>query len=122
MKINYNGNEYNVENNPEIREFFKEEIKKSELKNIIAARYNNEVASLKHRLHKDGTIEFINMQDRDGRIIYIRGLLYIMSKAFYEVYPEALLTVNYQLSNAMFCEIDNMPITEEMISNVRNCW
>ena len=120
MKINYNGNEYNVEGNPEIREFFKEEIKNSELKNIIAARYNNEVASLKHRLHKDGTIEFINMQDRDGRIIYIRGLLYIMSKAFYEVYPEALLTVNYQLSNAMFCEIDNMEITEEIISNVRN--
>ena len=36
-----------------------------------------------------------------------------MSKAFQEVYPEALLTVNYQLSNAMYGSVDNMEVTEE---------
>ena len=42
-----------------------------------------------------------------------------MSKAFSEVYPEALLTVNYQLANAMFGNIDNMEITEDIILNVK---
>ena len=41
-----------------------------------------------------------------------------MSKAFNKLYPEALLTVNYQLSNSTFCQIDNMQVTEEMIKNV----
>ena len=36
-----------------------------------------------------------------------------MAKAFKEEYPEAKLTVNYQLSNSMYCVIDNMEITEE---------
>ena len=120
MKITCNGKDYEVEEGLEIRQAFAEEIQNCGIKNVIAARYNNEVASLKHKIKKDGTIEFINYQNRDGRIIYVRGLLYIMSKAFNEVYPEALLTVNYQLSNAMFCEIDNMEVTEEMIVNIKN--
>ncbi|MBR3696654.1 MAG: nucleoside kinase [Clostridia bacterium] len=88
-------------------------------KDVIAARYNNEIASLKHIIDKDGEISFINRKDRDGRIIYIRGLLYIMSKALIECYPKAMLTVNYQLSNSMFCTIDNMNITDELIKNVK---
>ena len=43
-----------------------------------------------------------------------------MAKALNELYPEALLSVNYQLSNAMFCKIDNMEITEEIIKNLKN--
>ena len=43
-----------------------------------------------------------------------------MSKAFSEVYPKALLTVNYQVSNAMFGTIDNMKVTKEMIEKVKS--
>lgn len=119
MNIKCNGKDFEIEEGLEIREALAEEIKNCGLKDVIAARYNNEVASLKHKIKKHGTIDFINYQNKDGRIIYVRGLLYIMSKAFHEVYPEALLTINYQLSNAMFCEVDNMEVTEEMIANVK---
>ena len=120
MKIKCNGKEFDIEKGTEIRVALKDEIENCGLKHVIAARYNNEVASLKHTVRKDGTIDFINTQNKDGRIVYIRGLLYLMSKAFHEVYPEALLTVNYQLSNAMFCQVDNMEVTEEMIANVKS--
>lgn len=120
MKITYNNQDFFFDEKKPIYEAFKNPIESHECGEVIAARFNNEIASLKHILDTDGEISFINRQDRDGRIIYIRGLLYIMSKAFNEVYPEALLTVNYQLSNAMFCTIDNFEITEEMVSNVRN--
>ena len=98
-----------------IKEGLKVQIEKSDVKDIIAARYNNEVVSLDKEINKDGKIEFINKQNRDGRYIYIRGALYIASKAISELYPKALLTVNYQLTNAMYCQIDNMEVTDEMI-------
>ncbi len=103
-----------------IRNGLKAQMEKCEIKEIIAARFNNEVVSLDKEIDKDGKIEFINMQNRDGRYIYIRGALYIASMAISELYPEALLTVNYQLSNAMYCQIDNMEITEEMIVKIKN--
>ena len=85
---------------------------------IIACKCNNEVKSLNHVIKQDDTIELIDATTRDGRRIYIRGLLYIMSKALYDLYPKAFLTVNYQLSNAILCEIDNMEITEELIKKL----
>lgn len=102
-----------------IKEGLKVQIEKSDAKDIIAARYNNEVVSLDKEINKDGKIEFINKQNRDGRYIYIRGALYIASKAISELYPKALLTVNYQLTNAMYCQIDNMEVTDEMIEKVK---
>ena len=67
----------------------------------------------------DGEVSFRNIQYRDCRIIYIRGLLYITSMAFREVYPMAMLTVNYQLSNAMFVTIDDFIITDDVINNIK---
>ena len=114
MKIICNDKEFNIKDRIQIREALKDEIPE----NAIAAVYNNEVVSLKHTIKKDGEISFIDRSDRAGKQIYIRGLLYLMSKAFYDVYPNAKLTVNYQLSNSMFCEIDNMEVTDEVIEKV----
>ena len=33
-------------------------------------------------------------------------------------YSQALITVNYQLYHSMFCEIDNLDLTEEMMELV----
>lgn len=116
MKIILENQEYQIESNQTIKEVFGEQINTEE---IIAARYNNFIASLNHTIKKEGTIQWIKKTEKDGRIIYIRGLLYLMSKAFHDLYPEAHLTVNYQLSSAMFCEIENMEITQEIIHHVK---
>ena len=39
--------------------------------------------------------------------------------AFNRVYPKALLTVNCQLSNSIYCSVENMKVTNEMITNIR---
>ena len=119
MKIIYENKEYNIEKGVPIGEAFKTEIKNNSKEEIIAARLNNIIESLKAPILADGEIEFISRKEKDGRNIYIRGLLFLMCKAFSEVYPEALLTVNYQLSNAMFGTVDNMKITEEVVANVK---
>jgi len=118
MKITYNNEAYNIQEGTVILDVFAEKIQETE---AIAAIYNNLVVSLKHPMDKDGTISFITREFGYGRQIYIKGLLYIMSKAFNETYKEAYLTINYQLSNAMFCQIDNSDfiITDDVISNVK---
>ena len=100
-----------------IIDIFKNEIENSKTE-IIACKCNNEIRSLSYEPEENETVELIDVSSADGMRVYVRGLLLIMSKAFHKLYPEALLTVNYQLSNATFCQIDNMKATEEMIENV----
>lgn len=116
MKINCNNKEYNIEKGVSIKTAFENDF---DLTKFIAAKFNNKVVSLNYELVEDGNIKFITRQEKDGRIIYIRGLLYLMSMAVNELYPEAYLTVNYQVSSAMFCEIENMDVTQEMIDKIK---
>ena len=118
LKVKLGEKEKEVEKGSRIFDVFEEEIKSSD-RYIVACRFNNEVMSLGHRIHEDGEIELLDFTSDDGKVVYIRGLLYIMSMAIYELYPEAHLTINYQLSNAMFAEFDNMDVTHEMIENIQ---
>ncbi|MBR1802910.1 MAG: nucleoside kinase [Clostridia bacterium] len=118
MEILLNGQKIEITNdNKTVMELFQEQIKQNDL--MIACNCNNEIKSLNYIPKENDKIDFIDVTTRDGRRTYIRGLLYIMSKAFCECYPEAYLSVNYQLTNAMYCEIDNMPITQEMIQTIQ---
>ena len=89
-----------------------------ENKEVLACRYNNEIKPLNYCFEHDGVTEPVTLRQHEGKRIYVRGLLYIMAMAIEEIYPTALLTVNYQLSNAMLCHIENMSVTEEMIENI----
>ena len=119
MRVTYKEKAFEVGENTRIRDVLKDEIKESE-KQIITSICNNKVKSLNHILEEDSTIELIDYTNQEGKRVYVRGALYVMAKAFNDTYPEALLTVNYQLSNSMYCVIDNMEITEEMMLNVKN--
>jgi len=85
----------------------------------IAARYNNEIASLNQPIDKEGKIEFINRKTKDGRDIYIRGLIYLASMAAERAYPGSKFNVNYQLSNAMFCQFSDIQVTDEVAINIK---
>lgn len=116
MQVIYNNTIIDVKKGTKIIELFSEEIKKNG--EIIACKFNNEVKSLNYKIVSSGNIELIDIKDKDGMRIYQRGLIYIIAKAFRDIYPNALITVNYQLYHSMLCEIDNLKITEEMIKKV----
>lgn len=117
MQIIYKNIEIDIKQGTRVKDFFDEEIEKSKNK-IIACKFNNELKSLDYKITKNGKIELIDITHKDGMRVYKRGLIYIIGKAFSELYPEALLTVNYQLYHSMLCEIDNMNVTQEMINKV----
>lgn len=117
MNIQLNGKEIEVTNEEKtVAELFEKETNKDGM--IIACNCNNEIKSINYIPKNNDKIDLIDITTRDGRRIYIRGLLFIMSKAFHECYPDALLSVNYQLTNSMYCEIDNMEMTSEMVEKI----
>lgn len=118
MKIIYKDMEIEVPQDISVIDFFKEKIE--EQGNIIACKVNNEIKDLNYILKDNDEIELLDTINRDGARIYTRGLLFIMSRAFHRLYPEELLTVNYQLSSSMLCELYKKEPTEEMIENVKN--
>ncbi len=117
MQIKYDNTVIDVKKGTKVIDLFSQEISKSN-NEIIACKFNNEVKSLNYEINTDGELELIDIKNKDGMRIYKRGLIYIVSKAFNELYPKALLTVNFQLYHSMLCDIDNITLTDEMIQNV----
>ena len=107
-----------METNTKISKILKEQIEKSEYP-VIGAKYNNEYKNLDDEVKEDGKIELIEINSKEGMKIYRRTLTFIMGKAFWHLYPKAHVVVNYQLSNAMYCNIENMEVTEEMLENIK---
>ena len=117
--MNYTeGKRLKMEEKIKISELMKEEIEKSEYP-VVGAKYNNEYKNLDDLVDTNGKIELIQINSKEGMKIYRRTLTYIMGKAFWNIYPEAHVIVNYQLSNAMYCDIENMEVTEEMMEKVK---
>ena len=120
MKIYYQGKEVGLSRNvKQVYDIFGDNIRISP-KNVIACKCNNEVKSLDYELNEGDTVELIDVTDKDGMKVYIRGTLFIMSMAIEKLYPEAKLVINYQLSNSMFCEIENQEVDDEFIENLKS--
>ena len=117
MKIKFNGETIDVQKGEKISEILKKEIEKNKYE-VVGCKFNNEYQNLSYEVETDGTVELIDISTTNGMKIYTRTLVYIMGKAIQELYPEKKVTVNYQLGNAMFCEIDNTEITEQMINDI----
>ena len=114
IEITYNENK--IKTQPiTVFELFKDKIKE---KGIIACRFNNEVKSLDFKIEENGKIELIDISNKDGMRVYRRGLIYILSKAFEELYPNAKTEINFQLSNSMLCEVIDAEVNDEMIAKI----
>ena len=119
MKIIYNNEEKQIQENTTIAEAFKDEIEKSKFP-VIGAKFNNEYERLDYKINKEGELQLVDISTQGGMKIYRRTLIYIMAMAFARCYPEAKVRVNYQLTNAMYCDIDNIAETPGMLNNVQN--
>lgn len=118
MKVTYKEKEIEVIENQKISEILKEEIESSRLP-VVGAIFNNQYQNLDEEIKQDGTLELIDVSDKEGSKIYRRTLVYIMGKAFEELYPEYKVTVNYQLGHSMFCDIGENKVTNELLEKVK---
>ena len=92
MQITYRDIVIDVKKGTAVKEILKSEIEKSEEK-VIACKFNNEIKSLNFEINKDGNLELIDLTSKDGMRIYKRGLIYIICKAFKELYDDIKITI-----------------------------
>ena len=117
MKIQYKDKIFEADKGKRISELFEEEIKNSEHA-VISAVFNNEYVNLDYKINEDGVVKFVDISTKEGMRIYRRTLIYILSKALKNMNLEYRITVNHQLYNDTFCEVDNVAITEKFVRDV----
>lgn len=117
MKIQYKNKILEIKEGTTIEEALKDEIEHSDY-TVVGAIFNNEYTNLGCKIKKDGKVSLIDISSKEGSKIYRRTLTYILGKAFEKVCPGKKMDVNYQLTNAMFCDIDNTEITDELIEKL----
>ena len=115
MRITYEEKVFESNKPVKVNEILKNDINDKHIACIV----NNQVHALDYEIREDAEVSLLDSSTKEGRSVYIRGIMYIMGKAFHDIYPTAWLTVNYQLHNSMFCQLDNMELTEEMIQKVK---
>ena len=118
MNITYKNEILKCKKGAKISDVLKTQIEENKYK-VVGAKFNNEYQNLDYNINEDGKVDLIDISMKEGTKIYRRTLIYIMGMAFAEVMPQALLTVDYQLSNEMFCEIENIEVTKELITKVK---
>lgn len=115
MKIICNNKEYEIVEGETIKEALKNEINES----ILTCSFNNEIKSLNHRPKTNGKVKLLDYTSTEGKRVYVRGIMYVMSMAIEELYKNSMLTINYQLDNSMYCTFENLEITEEVLNNIK---
>lgn len=117
MKIKYKEEIIETKENEKIEDILKEQIARSEYP-VVGAIYNNRYVGLKTTVNEDGEIKLIDISSRQGMRIYRRTLIFIFAMVLKELYPENEATVNYQLTNATYCDLGDIEITDELVQKI----
>ncbi len=117
MKVQYKDKIIERDQPTKISDLLKEEIKNSE-HTVLAATLDNEYRNLDYYVKHDAKIDLIDTTSNEGMKVYRRTLLYVVGKAFENLFPNNKMEVNYQLSNSMFCDIKDGEVTDEIIEKL----
>jgi uridine kinase len=118
INVKYSNISFEINNDTTVLEFLNN-IPDLNKELILACKVNNEVKALDYVIKNDCSIELIDYKTPDGSRIYVRGLTFIMIKAFEELYPNIKITVNYSLGHSIYSDVSNA-VSEEMLSNVKS--
>ena len=119
MNIIYQGRTKKVEKGLTVKEALEKEIKENKYE-VIGCLYNNDYKNLETEVEEGAKIELIDISSKEGMKIYVRTIVYIMGKAFENLYNREKIMVEYQLGNAMYCKCDNIQITDEFITKLKD--
>ena len=75
---------------------------------IIGAVFNNELCDLGKEIPGDGEVEFFTMQNKDGYLFYLRSIFFVLIKACKDLFPHAILHIEYSIGNGYFCWFEGL--------------
>ena len=117
MEIRYKDKVLEVEKGSKIYDIFKNEIENSE-NTVVGAIYNNSYVNLSRHMNFEGRVELISINSKIGIKIYRRTLIYIFAMALKKLFPDNRATVNYQMENAVYCDLGDIEITDEIVAKI----
>lgn len=117
MEIRYKDKVLEVEKGSKIYDIFKNEIKNSE-NTVVGAIYNNSYVNLSRHMNCKGRVELISINSKIGIKIYRRTLIYIFAMALKKLFPDNRATVNYQMENAVYCDLGDIEVTDEIVEKI----
>ena len=85
---------------------------------IMIAKVGNQYHELSDTYNDESNVEFLDMTSSEGMTAYKKSLLFVMLKAFHDLYHKTKVNVMFALGNATYIEAD-MPITDDVIESIR---
>ncbi|MFN8254141.1 MAG: nucleoside kinase [Bacteroidales bacterium] len=101
----------NIEKNYRLGTSLKQIIEDQDIKlnfPILGAMVNNELEELDYTIFKPKTIRFIDITNKDGMLMYVRSLCFVLIKAVKELYPEKEVKIQHSVSKGFYCEIEGI--------------
>jgi uridine kinase len=89
-------------------------------KRYFLALVNNRLRELAYEVQSDATVEFLDTTNQEAIFTYEAGLRYLISMAFYNLYPHYKFKFNYSVSRTTFCHILNIEDTASMRHVIAN--
>ena len=74
---------------------------------IIAAYVNNKLTQLDTPLHRNRTVEFLDVTSPGGQRVYLRSMTMLIYKALHDIFPRYTLQVEHAISNGYLMSIQN---------------
>jgi len=101
ITIDFQGSLLECSYGKRILDFFSEQgIDQDE--SLIAARFNNRILSLQHRLKGNGKLEIVDLTGSEGHKIYRQTLCFLVEMALHRMDYKPRISVNYSLGEGYF--------------------
>ena len=90
----------------------------------IAAKVNNRMESLSMELYHPKRVEFVRSDSYDGRQVFIPTMVFVISAAFEELFPNGTFKVEHIASGEVFCsyitglEMDDSQYADKIVQSI----
>lgn len=112
--------EITVERGITIEEIYKE-IKDELCYTVLAARVNNKIERLDHRLYNDCRVELLDMRTQEANLIYQNSLCLIYLKAIDDVLGKVDVDIENAINKGLYTEIKSpAPVTAKDIKRIES--
>jgi len=86
---------------------------------IVAAKVDNVLRELTYPLNTSSNIQFVDLTDPDGLLVYTRSVCFLLIKAFHDLYPDKEILISHSISRGLFCEIEgNIPMSSDDVDRI----
>ena len=86
---------------------------------VLAAIVDHELRQLDFTVFYPHRVEFIGLNNTEGRRVYIRSLSFIAQRAARKLFPDRVFKINHSLPSGYYCKLRGTRITDEEILQLR---